>query len=208
MKRVLKLLAVLIGVLVLMVLAVFMLKPWMDRWGATDSEIAATYLGDELVPHPVEVVNRAITINATPEQIYPWILQLGAGKGGYYSYSWLESLINCPIVNADRIHPEWQDLQVGDEVKMCPGSFGPPPYTVALLGPLYTVVLGHQESGSWVEVWQFVIEPLPGGASRLVLRTRTNMTGALWTVIHPGVFIMERGLLRGIKARAESLAGN
>jgi hypothetical protein len=96
---------------------------------------------------------------------------------------------------------------LGDDVKMCPGSFGPPPYKVARLGPLYIVVLGHQENSAWVDLWQFMIEPLPDGTSHLILRTRANMTGGIWSIIHPGVFIMERGMLYGIKHRAEALAG-
>ena len=99
-----------------------------------------------------------------------------------------------------------QDLKVGDQVKMCPGEFGPPPYEVAVIGPLYTIVLGHVENGQWMESWQFVIEPQPDGASRLSLRTRTLMTGGFWDIIEPGVFIMERGMLLGIKERAEALA--
>jgi hypothetical protein len=206
MNKFLIILLVLVGILVISGLAIILLTPWMDRWGATDEEISATYLGDELVPDPASIVNRAITIKATPEQIYPWIVQLGADKGGLYSYTWLEKIINCPMVNADRIHPEWQELKVGDEVKMCPGTFGPPPYKVAILGPLYTVVMGHEENGAWSDVWQFVIEPLANGNSRLILRTRTNLSGGIWNVIHPGVFIMERGMLMGIKDRAESMA--
>lgn len=185
----------------------WVVRPWYMRWGATDAEVAATYLGDDLVPQPARIINRAVTIQATPEQIYPWIVQLGAGKGGYYSYTWLETyLLNCPIVNADRIHPEWQNLEVGDPVKMCPGDFGPPPYEVALIGPLYTIVLGHTEDGRWMESWQFVIEPQPDGASRLILRTRSLMVGGFWDIIEPGTFIMERGMLLGIKERAEALA--
>lgn len=198
--------AVVVGILAIALFG-WVIRPWYIRWGATDAEVAATYLGDKLVPEPARVINRAVTIRATPEQIYPWIIQLGAGKGGYYSYTWLETyLLNCPIVNADRIHPEWQTLQVGDQVKMCPGDFGPPPYEVALIGPLYTVVLGHTENGQWMESWQFVIEPQSDGASRLILRTRSQMVGGFWDIIEPGTFIMERGMLLGIKERAEALA--
>ena len=207
MKKILKILAIVIVMVAILVVTVVVLTPWMDRWGATESEIAATYLGDDLLPNPASTINRAITIQAAPEQIYPWIVQLGANKGGMYSYTWLEKMINCPQENADRLHPEWQELMVGDEVKMCPGTFGPPPFKVALLGPLYTVVLGHQDKGAWVDLWQFVIEPLPNGASRLIVRTRTNMTGGIWSIIHPAVFIMERGMLFGIKDRAEAMAG-
>ena len=207
MKKILTYLVGLIGILAVIVLTVIMLTPWMDRWGATDNEITATYLGDELLPTPASIVNRAITIQATPEQIYPWIVQLGADKGGMYSYTWLENLINCHQVNAERIRPEWQNLNVGDVVRMCPDGVGPVPFKVAVVDPLYTIVMGHQDNGAWTDLWQFVIEPLPDGASRLILRTRTNMTGGIWSIIHPGIFVMERGMLLGIKERADAMAG-
>ena len=207
MKRFLKILAVLAGIGILSVILIILLTPWMDRWGATDEEIAAVFPGDELVPHPASFVNRAITINAAPEDIYPWIVQLDARKGGWYSYDWLETnLLRCPMVNADRIHPEWQDLQVGGEIHMCPNEPGPPPYVVAQIHPNQAIVMGHQDNGEWVDLYQFVILSQPDGTSRLILRTRTMMTGGLWSFIHPGVFIMERGMLHGIKTRAEALA--
>jgi hypothetical protein len=200
-----KILIVLIGLGVLAVAVIALLTPWMDRWGATNEEIAGTYPGDELLAVPASFVNRAVTIHATPEKIYPWIVQLGADKGGYYSYSWFEThLLNCRLVNADQIHNEWQDLKVGDQVKMCPGDSGPPPYTVAMIKPDRVVVLGHQENGKWVDIWQFVIVPQSDGSSRLILHTRTNAVGGFWDVIHPGVFIMERGMLLGIRDRAEA----
>lgn len=207
MKKVMRVLLVLAGLLVVCAAITTLLTPWMNRWGATQAEIDAAFPGDELVPEPASVVNRAVTIQASPEHIYPWIVQLGAGKGGMYSYTWLETyLLNCPLVNADRIHPEWQDLKVGDQVKMCPEEPAPPPYTVALIEPDRAVVMGHQEDGKWVNLWQFVLEPQHDGSTRLILRTRTMMTGGFWTLIHPGVFIMERGMLLGIKERAEALA--
>ena len=207
MKKFSFVLVVMVGFLVVVAVAVRLLTPWMDRYGATDAEIAATYPGDELVPNPASFVNRAITIDASPEAIYPWLLQLDAEQGGWYSYDWLETnLLRCPMTNADRIHPEWQDRQVGDLVRMCPGESGPPPFTVAQLHPNQAMVIGHQEDGEWVDLYQFVIVPQADGASRLILRTRTMMTGGLWDIIHPGVFIMERGLLQGIKTRAEAFA--
>lgn len=207
MKIFLRIFMVLAGILVLVVLAIILLTPWMDRWGTTDDEIYASLPGDEFIPEPASIVNRAITIRATPEQIYPWIIQLGADKGGMYSYTWLENLIQCHQTNADRIHPEWQDLKAGDMVRMCPEGSGPIPFTVAMLDPFHAIVMGHQENGSWTDVWQFVIQPLPDGCSRLTLRTRTNLTGGIWSVIHPVVFVMERGMLLGIRNRAEALAG-
>jgi len=188
------------------VLAIYawILLPQIDRWGATDAEIAAAYPGDELVGAPLEVVNRAVTINAPPEKIYPWLLQLGADRGGLYSYDVLEKMANCPITNADRIHPEWQNVKVGDLVKLCPKEPGPPPYIVASLMPNRSLVLGHQDShGGWAEEWEFNLLPQPDGTTRLVTRTRTTAVGGFWTVLHPITFVMERGMLLGVKARAE-----
>ena len=127
MKEVLIVLAGFAGVVALAVIAIILLTPRLDRWGATAAEVAANYPGDELVPAPASFVNRAITIQARPEQIYPWLVQLGADKGGLYSYTALERLVGCPLVNADRIHPEWQGLKVGDAVKMNRTKPVPPP---------------------------------------------------------------------------------
>ena len=207
MKKLLKTLGILAGLTVLAVTIIAMLTPWMDRWGATDEEIAASFPGDELLLEPASFINRAVTVNALPEEIYPWIVQLGADKGGMYSYTSLETyLLNCPLVNADRIHEEWQDLKVGDEMKMCPNEPAPPPYIIAQIVPNEAIVMGHQENGEWVDVWQFIIVPQKDGTSRLITRTRTMATGGFWTIIHPGIFMMERGMLLGIKDRAEMLA--
>jgi len=206
MKQWLKVCLVMLGLAVLGVFAVILLTPGMDRWGATDSELQATFPGDELVPTPLSFVNHAVSIHASPEQIYPWLVQMGADKAGLYSYTALETMIACPQTNADRLHEEWQDLKVGDLVKLCPQEPGPPPYTVAQILPNQALVLGHQENGKWVDLWQFVILPQADGSSRLVLRTRTLAVGGFWDIIHPGVFIMERGMLLGIKERAEKLA--
>jgi len=206
MKKFFKIICILAGLIILAVLIIALLTPWMDRWGATDEEIAAAFPGDALVPDPASFVNRAITIQAAPEYIYPWIVQLDALKGGWYSYSWLESLVGCSMINADRIHPEWQNLQVGDEVHMCPDEPAPPPYIVAQIHPNQAIVMGHQVEGEWVDLYQFVIVPQTNGTTRLILRTRTQMVGGFWTIFHRITFIMERGMLRGLKERAENLA--
>lgn len=206
MKKLLKIFGILAGLVILVVGLIAVLTPWMDRWGATDEEIAATYPGDELLPEPASFINRAITIQAPQEAIYPWIVQLDARKGGWYSYTWLEGLMRCPMINADRIHEEWQDLKIGDEVHMCINEPAPPPYIVAQIHPNKAIVMGHQENGQWVDLYQFIILPQADGSSRLILRTRTNAVGGFWTVFHSGFFIMERGLLYGVKERAEQLA--
>jgi len=206
MKKFLKIVAVLAGLAVLAILAVILLTPWMNRWGATDEEIAAALPGDELVPTPASFINRALTIYAKPEQIYPWLVQIGADKGDWYSYDWLETLANCPNTNADRIHEEWQNLEVGDLVLMCPGEFAPPPYIVAQLHPNQAIVMGHQGNDEWVDLYQFVIVQQADDSSRLILRTRTMMVGGIWNVFHPIAFTMEQRMLRTVKERAETLA--
>ena len=183
------------------------LLPWMDRWGATEEELPASFAGDELVPSPRLFYTRAVSVDAAPEEIYPWIVQLGADKAGMYSYTWIEALLQCPQTNADRIHEEWQGLKMGDKVLMCPDENAPPAYEVAIIHPNQAIVLGHQHNGIWSDVWQFILIPQANGTTRLVLRSRSSLEGWLWDVIRPGEFIMARGMLLGIKQRAEGRSG-
>lgn len=97
--------------------------PWMNRWGATDAEIAATRPGDELVPVAGAVTNRAVTVNAAPETIYPWLVQLGVDRGGMYSVLFVENLMGLHVTNAETIHPEWQTLAVSDFVRFTPKEY-------------------------------------------------------------------------------------
>jgi len=204
-KKFLKIIGILAGIGFIALVLTFALLPQMDRYGATDEETAASLTGDELVHNPRVIYTRAVSINALPEQIYPWIVQLGADKGGMYSYTWLESLIQCPQTNADRIHEEWQNLKVGDKVLMCPNDM-PPGFEVALIEPNRTIVMGHQENGIWSDVWQFVLIPQNDGTTRLVLRSRDAKEGWLWDVIRPGEFIMVRRMMLTIKERAQQTA--
>jgi hypothetical protein len=207
MRKFLKVIGVLAALGIAAIIVMFALLPWMDRWGATPEEIAASLTGDELVPSPRISYTRAISINAAPEEIYPWIVQLGAERGGYYTYQWFETnVLRCTIVNADGIYEEWQNLRVGDQVKMCPGASGPPPYEVAILEPDRAMIIGHKDAGTWVDVWQFVLIPQADGSTRFILRGRNGTQGSFWDVIRPGEFIMMRGMLLGIKERAEAMS--
>lgn len=206
MKKFLKIIGILAGIGLLALIVMFALLPWMDRWGATDEEIAASFAGDELVPSPRIAYTRAITIHAPPEDIYPWIVQLGADKGGMYSYTWIEALLQCSQVNANRIHEEWQGLKVGDKVLMCKNNM-PPGYEVAVIEPNRVIVMGHQTDGVWSDVWQFILAPQSDGSTRFILRSRDAKVGWMWDVIRPGEFIMVRGMMLGIKARAEGSIG-
>ena len=92
------------------------LRPWMYTWGAGDEEITAVLPGDELVAAHTPRTTRAVTIDAPIAAVWPWLAQIGEDRGGFYSYSVLERAAGAHIENANTIHPEWQDVHVGDTV--------------------------------------------------------------------------------------------
>lgn len=204
MKNFLLILGIILGLIALLVLLVVLLTPWMDRWHSDEEERNMNLQGDDLLPNPLRITNRAVTINADPEKIYPWILQMGADKAGMYSYTWLENLVGCKMAKVEELKPEWQILNEGDLMHMCAGDFAPPPYIVARVLPNEAVIFGHKTGEKWEETWQFVLLPKPDGTTRLVTRTSTNMTGGAWEVIRPISFVMERKMLLTIKGLAET----
>lgn len=188
-----------------------LIRPWHLRWGASAAEQAATLPGDDLAPGAPLISTRAITINAPPEAIWPWIAQLGQGRGGFYSYERVENLLGCAITNANTIVLAWQYPMPGDLVKMAPDPSAPPAYVVAQVIPNRALILGHHvglssdPAAPWSDSWQFVIEPIDAARSRLIVRTRgTGEPAWVFQAIEPGVFLMEQKMLRGIKARAET----
>src|SRR5512138_912253 len=104
--------------LLILSLGYLAINPWLLQWGATKEEASQAMPGD--LDHIGWT--RAITINATPEQIWPWLLQWGQGRGGWYSYDWLENLFGFDIHTADRILPQYQNLAIGDPICMARGS--------------------------------------------------------------------------------------
>ncbi len=212
---------------VIAVSAAYMLavRPWQIRWGATDAEVSRTLPGDELVAQPQNRTTRAITIDAPAASVWPWLVQMGQGRGGLYSYEMLENLIGCDMHNANRVIAELQNTVVGDRVRMYPEGSGPPPYTVAAIVPGRALILGHStEPGGvpdkvtveteWAETWAFVLQPADdddGNSTRLIIRGRSTYTdpvmSAVMSVVEPGYFLMERGMLFGIKERVERTAG-
>jgi hypothetical protein len=192
------------------ILYAFAFRPWFLRWGATPGELNRSLPGDGVVGQPLSGCTRAITINAPPERVWPWIAQIGQGRGGFYSYAWLENLAGCQIVNADRIHPEWQDPKPGDVVRLHPNA---PPIPVALVQPGYALVLGAPAGpvmpGLPSVSWAFILEPAGAGKTRLLVRWRSSFprtAGQYLTnkfALEPVHFIMERRMMIGIKDRAE-----
>ncbi len=197
-----------------------LVRPWHRRWGASEEEAARPLPGDELIPVPAWSATHAITIDAPPEAVWPWLVQLGQGRGGFYTYDFLENMIGLDIHSADRILPEYQALQVGDLIPLAPGGFGIP---VAALDPARTLLLhgdtrlGGAETefmalrpGDYMATtWLFQLEAGPGGTTRLIERFRADYNRSPLNVIfyhfllEPGSFIMERGMLLGLKRRVE-----
>ena len=99
-------------------------RPWHLRWGANAHECGMSLPGDDLIVSPDLTATRAITVRASADQVWPWIVQLGQGRGGFYSYDFLENLAGCDIHSADHIVPGWQDVGVGDEVRLAPQRWG------------------------------------------------------------------------------------
>jgi hypothetical protein len=171
-------------------------QPWQHRWGATDQEVGRAMPGDDLIPDAASTT-RAISIAAPAKQVWPWLAQLGFGRAGWYSYDWID---NDSQPSADRILPELQPLQVGDQILMVPGM-GP---RVREVEPNRSFVAGDQEAG----VWCLALYPTASGC-RLVSRWRMSWSltpaTALWILLSdPGAFIMERKMLKGIRSRAEA----
>lgn len=185
----------------------FALRPWYTHWGATPEEARCPLPGDDLIaqPHPLSVRTKAISIAAPAARVWPWLVQLGQGRGGLYSYEWLENLLGMEMHNADRVMPEFQQLRVGDLVRMGPDGKAPPAFEVAQIDPGSVLVIGHRNAGGdgWHDTYAFVLEPIDAQTSRLLHRSRAEALFAFDRALEPGYFVMERGMLLGIKQRAE-----
>jgi len=189
------------------------IRPWLLTWGAAADERWKTLPGDQFIPEPDASATRAITIDAPPDRVWPWLAQIGQGRGGFYSYAWLENMAGCQIVNAQKVHAEWQEVKVGDQVLLHPNF---PAIPVALVDPNHALVLGGKgipEKGIPPVTWSFVIETAPRHATRLIVRWRVRTTGSVSDalmykyMLEPIHFIMERKMMLGIKARAEGRKG-
>ena len=197
------------------------LRPRTLLWGATDDEATRVLPGDDLVPGAQYVTTRSLTIHAPAEAVFPWLVQLGQNRGGFYTYDALENLFRLDIHSADRIHPEWQELQPGvDYVSLDPQQSMK--MTIVELEAPQTMVLrtgapgeAPQEPGDFFKseiagTWAFVVRPLDATTSRLIVRLRVAWRPtaaarlAAWVLLEPAHFIMERGMMLGIKKRVEA----
>lgn len=183
----------------------FLIRPWHLRWGATDEEMQMPLPGDELVSSLDSGATHAITIDAPVREVWPWLVQIGQDKGGFYSYTWLENLVGCHMRNAGRIMPEFQNLRVGDTVRLHPKA---PSLPVLICDPPQALVLGSNMDSPGT--WGLYLKGVGENRTRLIIRGRGGWGPGLlnwivkYVVFEPAHFIMERKMLLGIKQRAEA----
>ena len=180
------------------------IRPWQLRWGSTDDEIHRGMPGDDLVDRPTFNATRAVTVEAAPEHIWPWLLQIGINRAGWYSYDWLDNLGRR---SATEIIPELQDLHVGDLIPVSPdGKHG---FTVWNFKPLEWMVWTN-ESGH--ASWLWLLDPIDQKTTRLITRVRMKYQWfrpsiAFDLLVEFADLPMMRKCMLGIKERAEALAG-
>ncbi|MGY1699817.1 hypothetical protein [Geodermatophilus sp. SYSU D00766] len=187
------------------------------HWGATPAEVARVLPGDDLVPEPAAQTTLGVTVAAPPEEVWAWLVQMGADRGGMYSHDWLENLIGLHIHTTDEVREEWQHLAVGDRVVVVPAGWGPLPdgyaFRVALVDPPRTLVLRQAPpEHPWDGVWTFAVVPAGEGRCRLLSRSRTAVDARLGARLagrlgEPVTGVMTRRMLHGIRERAERRAG-
>ena len=181
-------------------------RHWHLRWGATDAEVVSAMPGDEIVPEPSFTATRAITIAAPPEDVWPWIVQIGTRRAGFYSYDLFD---NAARPSADRILPQFQATRVGDWVPMSSTVNETTAFKVKAFEPNQWLLWAKPHS-----TWSWTLTPVDGGRTRLATRLKENYDWssspglALLTLIlfELGDFPMMRKLLVGIRRRTERLA--
>jgi hypothetical protein len=193
---------------------------WLGRtYGSTAAERAATLPGDDIVPNPQVATDHAITVDAPPEAVWPWLVQMGWHRGGWYTARWVDRLLfPANLASEDRIVPDLQDLSIGDFVPDGAPETGCG-FIVELLEPDRVLVLhstshlpdqwraDHRASLDWS--WAFVLRPIDGGRrTRFSFRSRWRtapwwLTMGGWLGVVPADFVMSRQMLLGVKGRVE-----
>lgn len=189
----------------------FHIRPWMYTWGARADEVTATLPGDALVDDASVRTTRAVTVDAPVHDVWPWLAQIGEGRGGFYSYSLFERAVGADIHNADVIHPEWQQVQVGDTIWLARRYRSVGRQIVAAVEAGAHLVLVSpddferiREGGRAGGCWSFVLRP-DGARTRLLIRGSGKPVGHVWFDIPH--FVMEQKMMRGVARRATRQAG-
>jgi len=211
----------------------FMVRPWMRRWGIDATEAATLLPGDDVVPDATAVETRGITIDAAVGDVWPWLVQMGFGRAGFYSYDQLDMKGH----SATEVKPEWQQLAVGDTLPTHPGGG----FTVRALEPEHALVVyvDSEMAATWTKdarpaptagigasgaflgtsmptefagTWAWIVKATPKGDTRLIERIRFRFPadertrGVALGALGFGMFVMMRKQMLGIRDRAERLA--
>lgn len=181
----------------------FLYRPWQLRWGATDEEVNRNMPGDDVVTNPSFNATRAVTIATSPDNIWPWLVQIGCKRAGWYSYDWVD---NLGIPSARRIIPEFQHFEVGQLIPFSPnGKMG--------------MYIKDFETNSWMlwgdkdanlSTWCWCLYPIDSKHTRLITRVHLRNNWLSPTIIFnllldAGDIIMMRKCMLGIKERAEAI---
>ncbi len=186
------------------------------QWGTAGTEATDSLPGDELVPEPKWSYTLGVAVDAPPDAVWPWIAQIGQGRGGFYTYQTLENMVGCRITNTTEILPDHQHPAVGDEIYLHPTA---PPLRLEIVDPSHALVLLGSpvdigaEEGWGMSTWQFVIKPRPDGGSRLLTRGRYDYAPD-WKSrlvfrrfpMEVVTFVMSRKMMLEIKRLAERTA--
>ncbi len=183
------------------------------RWGTVGTEATDPLPGDEHVPEPKWSYTLGIDIEASPEEVWPWIAQIGQGRGGFYTYQTLENMAGCKITNTTEILPDYQHPAVGEDIYLHPTA---PPMRIEIVDPPSALTLlgspaDLDSEESWgVSTWQYVVNRGPDGGSRLLTRGRYDYAPSWKSRLAYGRFpieaityVMSRKMMLEIKRLAE-----
>jgi hypothetical protein len=184
-------------------------RRYYRNWGTTKEECRMRLPGDELVGEPVLQATEAVWIDAPPSAIWPWLVQIGQDRGGLYSYQALEKVIGLRFHNADRVHPEWQDLAMGDVVRLAPNGWmglrDGLTLSVDAITPERSIVLRAAPPNLPQAAWSFHLQSHGDDRSRLLARARVGLRHpgevVAMELARPVIALMTRGVLLGIKRR-------
>jgi hypothetical protein len=177
---------------------------WTYTWGATEAEVQRALPGDELIARTPADSTHAATIDALPEEVWPWIAQMGDERGGFYSYTFIENLLSGKDLyhNANAVLPRLQDPQPGEGMVM-------DSLKVHSLEPgKWLLAAQTSEKGNYDWVWLWHVEPVGSNQTRLLVRQAMRLSlgtsnPVLTTLTDLGSFVMERRMFAGLKLRAE-----
>lgn len=184
------------------------------RWGSTPEEVTSRLPGDELLAETDLMATRAITIRAGVEDVWPWLAQMGQGRGGLYSYDRLENLAGCQMESSDEVIAQWQDVRIGDELRLHPDValtvvVSEPPRALVVQGGISATgrVTTDDPAAPYDFTWAFVLAGQTSDRTRLIVRERysyhTVAARPMVEMVSVVSFIMTERMLRGVRDRAE-----